>query len=236
MNRAFDQVLLDVAMHRCPVTFVLDRAGITGDDGASHNGMWDLSIFQVVPELRIAAPRDGQQLRELLHEAVDVHDAPTMVRFAKGAVPNDVPAVERMGTVDVLMRAEGAEEAPSVFVLSVGALATVAKEAAKHLHEAGYTVTVVDPRWIKPLNPAVISLAAEHDLVLTVEDNGRQGGVGETLAAALAQRGFEGQVQVHAVDQRFLTHAKRDVVLAEHGLTADAITAEAMEHLDARKR
>jgi 1-deoxy-D-xylulose-5-phosphate synthase len=232
MNRAFDQVLLDVAMHRLGVTFVLDRAGITGDDGASHNGMWDMSVFQVVPHLRIAAPRDGSRLRELLREAIDVDDAPTIVRFAKGAVPADVPAVERIGTGEILSR----DDATDVFILAVGALAGIAGEAADLIRAAGHGVTVVDPRWVKPIDPAIVELAAGHGLVITVEDNGRQGGIGSTFARELQDRGYQGPVQVHAVDQQFLTHAKRDVVLTDQGLCADRIAEVALEQMAARKR
>jgi 1-deoxy-D-xylulose-5-phosphate synthase len=232
MNRAFDQVLLDVAMHRLAVTFVLDRAGITGDDGASHNGMWDMSVFQVVPHLRIAAPRDGSRLRELLREAIDVDDAPTIVRFAKGAVPADVPAVERIGTGEILSR----DEAADVFILAVGALAGVASEAADLVRAAGHGVTVVDPRWVKPIDPAIIELAAGHGLVVTVEDNGRQGGIGSTFARELQDRGYRGPVHVHAIDQQFLTHAKRDAVLTEQGLRADRIAEAALEQTVPRKR
>lgn len=236
MNRAFDQVLLDVAMHQCGVTFVLDRAGITGDDGASHNGMWDMSLFQVVPGLRLAAPRDGQQLRELLREAVEVDDAPTVVRFAKGAVPADVPAIERIGQADVLVGDPGATADSTVFILAVGSLAAVAVDVAGALTAQGYGVTVVDPRWVTPVDVALVELAAHHALVVTLEDNGRQGGVGETFAAALAQRGYDGDVLVRAVDQHFLTHAKRDAVLAQQGLTADAVVASVLEHLASGKR
>jgi 1-deoxy-D-xylulose-5-phosphate synthase len=232
MNRAFDQVLLDVSLHDLPVTFVLDRAGVTGDDGASHNGMWDLSVFQIVPNLRIAAPRDGAQLRELLGEAVKVDDGPTMVRFAKGAVPADIPAVERLGAAEVLSR----DEAKDVFLLAVGSMAGVAADAADQIRAQGFGVTVVDPRWVKPLDPAVVSLAGQHRLVASVEDNGRQGGIGATFARALQDAGFAGPVQVHAVDQRFLEHAKRDVVLADHGLTADGVAAPVLEQLAAGKR
>jgi 1-deoxy-D-xylulose-5-phosphate synthase len=232
MNRAFDQVLLDVAMHRLGVTFVLDRAGVTGDDGASHNGMWDMSLFQVVPQLRIAAPRDGTRLRELLREAVDVEDAPTIVRFAKGAVPDDVPAVDRIGRGEILSRDSGDE----VFILAVGAMAGVAQGAAELLRAEGYSVTVVDPRWVKPIDPAVVELAATHGLVVTVEDNGRQGGIGSTLARELQDRGHGGPVQIHAVDQDFLTHAKRDAILADQGLTAENVFRVAQEHLASRKR
>ena len=232
MNRAFDQVLLDVAMHGLGVTFVLDRAGITGDDGASHNGMWDMSVFQVVPHLRIAAPRDGSRLRQLLREAIDVDDAPTIVRFAKGAVPADVPAVERIGTGEILSR----DDAADVFILAVGALAGVAGDAADLIRAAGHGVTVVDPRWVKPIDPAIIELAAGHGLVVTVEDNGRQGGIGSTFARELQDRGYRGPVHVHAIDQQFLTHGKRDAVLTEQGLRADRIAEAALEQTAPRKR
>jgi 1-deoxy-D-xylulose-5-phosphate synthase len=232
MNRAFDQVLLDVAMHRLGVTFVLDRAGVTGDDGASHNGMWDLSLFQVVPHLRIAAPRDGSRLRELLHEAVDIDDAPTIVRFAKGAVPDDVPPVASIGSGEILSRDAGND----VFILAVGAMAGTAQAAAELIRAAGHSVTVVDPRWVKPLDPAVLDLAATHGLAISVEDNGRQGGIGSTFARELQDRGYTGQVQVHAIDQEFLTHAKRDAVLAAQGLTPEDIAGVALEQLASRRR
>ncbi|HJR88588.1 MAG TPA: transketolase C-terminal domain-containing protein, partial [Aeromicrobium sp.] len=232
MNRAFDQVLLDVAMHRLGVTFVLDRAGITGDDGASHNGMWDMSVFQVVPHLRIAAPRDGSRLRELLREAVAIDDAPTIVRFAKGAVPADVPGIESVGTGEILSRDDTAD----VFILAVGALAGIAGAAADLIRAAGHGVTVVDPRWVKPIDAAVLELALTHATVVTIEDNGRQGGIGSTFARELQDRGYDGPVQVHAIDQRFLTHAKRDAVLADQGLSADAIAEAALEQIASRKR
>jgi 1-deoxy-D-xylulose-5-phosphate synthase len=224
LNRAFDQVLLDVALHRCGVTFVLDRAGVTGDDGPSHNGMWDMSLLQVVPRLRLAAPRDGTQLRELLREAVNVGDAPTVVRFAKGAVGPDVPALERLGNADVLVR----DEAPDVFVLAVGSLAQVAVDAAGIARESGLGVTVVDPRWVKPFDPAVVELAAKHRLVVTVEDNGRQGGVGAAFTQALRDAGSDVAVRIHGVEQEFLDHAKRDVILNRLGLTPEAIADDIM--------
>ena len=219
LNRAFDQVLLDVALHRCGVTFVLDRAGVTGEDGPSHNGMWDMSLLQLVPHLRLAAPRDGNQLRELLREAVDVDDAPTVVRFAKGAVGPDVPAIERLGHADVL----ALDDVPDVFVLAVGSLAQVALDAAEIARQSGLGVTVVDPRWVKPFDPAVVEMAAQHRLVVTVEDNGRQGGVGAAFTQALRDAGSDVPVQIHAIEQEFLDHAKRDVILTRLGLTPEAI-------------
>lgn len=219
INRAFDQVLLDVALHRCGVTFVLDRAGVTGDDGASHNGMWDMSLLQIVPRLRIAAPRDGSQLRELLREAVDVDDAPTVVRFAKGPVCDDLPAVERIGVADVLTRDDSAD----VLVVAVGAFGHLGVEVADLLRERGHGVTVVDPRWVKPVDPELVAMAGRHRLVVTVEDNGRQGGVGSAITQAVRDASFDVPVRVHGVEQEFLDHAKRDVILGRLGLTARAV-------------
>ncbi len=181
LNRAFDQVLMDVALHRCGVTFVLDRAGVTGDDGASHNGMWDMSILQVVPGLRLAAPRDAARLRELLNEAVEVDDAPTVVRFPKGPPPEDLEAVGKAGGADVLVR-NGPRD---VLVVGVGAMATTAVDVADRLVAQGIGVTVVDPRWVKPVDPAIVELARDHRLVVSIEDNGRVGGCGAVLLQTL---------------------------------------------------
>ncbi|MBC9224900.1 1-deoxy-D-xylulose-5-phosphate synthase [Aeromicrobium sp. 636] len=227
LNRAFDQVLMDVALHRQGVTFVLDRAGVTGDDGASHNGMWDMSLMQIVPGLHLAAPRDGSRLRELLREAVEVADAPSVVRFAKGAVPADLEAIDRVGSMDVLHR--GAD--PEVLVVGVGTMAAMAVEVARLLEDSGVGSTVVDPRWIKPLDPTLLDLAAEHRLVVTIEDNGRQGGVGSTILNEICDRGLVMPVRIHAVAQEFLDHAKRDVILDRLGLTPDAIAADALDRL-----
>ncbi|TCJ00108.1 1-deoxy-D-xylulose-5-phosphate synthase [Aeromicrobium sp. IC_218] len=227
MNRAFDQVLLDVALHRCGVTFVLDRAGVTGDDGASHNGMWDMSLFQLVPGLQLAAPRDGARLRELLREAVAVEDAPTVVRFAKGAVPDDLPAIDRVGRSDVLSRDDDAE----VLLVAVGSFARAGERAAALLREQGVRVTVVDPRWVKPVDASILDLAREHELVVTFEDNGRVGGVGASITAALQDAGIDTPVAVHAVAQEFLDHAKRDVVLGRLGLTPEAVAADTLDRL-----
>ena len=186
LNRAFDQVLMDCALHRCGVTFVLDRAGVTGDDGASHNGMWDMSVLQVVPGLRLAAPRDATRLRELLGEAVDVDDAPTVVRFPKGAAARRRRGRrQRVGGADVLVR-EGARD---VLVVAVGAMAATAVEVADRLVDQGIGVTVVDPRWVKPVDPALVDLAREHRLVVSLEDNGRVGGCGAVLLQTLNDAG-----------------------------------------------
>ena len=219
LNRAFDQVLMDVALHKCGVTFVLDRSGVTGDDGASHNGMWDMSILQVVPGLRLAAPRDVTRLRELLDEAVEVDDAPTVVRFPKGPPPADVPAIDRAGGADVLVR-EGDHD---VLIVAVGSMATTAVEVAERLTAQGIGVTVVDPRWVKPVDPAIVELAREHRLVVSVEDNGRVGGCGAVLLQTLNDAGVHTPFRLHGIPQEFLDHAKRDAILARIGLDAQTL-------------
>ncbi len=222
LNRAFDQVLMDVALHQCGVTFVLDRSGVTGDDGASHNGMWDMSIMQIVPGLSIAAPRDAARLRELLREAVSIDDAPTVVRFPKGPPPADMPALDRVGGVDVLARGER----PDVLIVAVGAMASTALETAGLLEAQGLGVTVVDPRWVKPVDAALVELARDHRLVVCVEDNGIVGGVGSALLQTLNAHGVSTPVQLHGIPQEFLDHAKRAVILERVGLTAPRLAAE----------
>ncbi|MEU1670817.1 1-deoxy-D-xylulose-5-phosphate synthase [Streptomyces roseifaciens] len=219
LNRAFDQVLMDVALHKCGVTFVLDRAGVTGTDGPSHNGMWDMSILQVVPGLRIAAPRDAGQLRAQLREAVEVEDAPTVIRFPKESVGEPVPALAREGGMDVIARpAPGADEA-QVLIVAVGAMAGVCLEAADLLAARGTPCTVVDPRWVKPVDPALPPLAARHRVVAVVEDNSRTGGVGWAVAQALRDAGVDVPLRTFGIPEQFLPHAKRGEVLADLGLT-----------------
>ncbi|MFC8145764.1 1-deoxy-D-xylulose-5-phosphate synthase [Streptomyces paradoxus] len=224
LNRAFDQVLMDVALHKCGVTFVLDRAGVTGTDGASHNGMWDMSILQVVPGLRLAAPRDADQVRAQLREAVAVDDAPTVVRFSKGAVGPAVPALRRVGGMDVL-REPGADR-PDVLLVSVGALAPMCLEIAGLLDKQGISTTVVDPRWVKPVDEAMAPLAEQHRVVVTVEDNSRVGGVGSAVAQALRDAGVDVPLRDFGIPPRFLDHASRAEVLAEIGLTAPDIARQ----------
>ncbi|GAA3378432.1 1-deoxy-D-xylulose-5-phosphate synthase [Streptomyces sannanensis] len=214
LNRAFDQVLMDVALHRCGVTFVLDRAGITGVDGPSHNGMWDMSILQVVPGLRIAAPRDAAQLRAQLREAVVVADAPTVLRFPKESVGPDIPAVDRIGGLDVLLRSGS-----DVLLVSVGALAPVCLHAAGLLEDRGIGCTVVDPRWVKPVDEQLAPLAEAHRLVAVVEDNSRTGGVGSAVGQALRDADVDVPLRTFGIPEQFLAHAKRGEVLADIGLT-----------------
>ncbi|MFL6003341.1 MAG: 1-deoxy-D-xylulose-5-phosphate synthase [Nocardioides sp.] len=229
LNRAFDQVLMDVALHRCGVTFVLDRAGVTGDDGASHNGMWDMSVFQVVPGLRIAAPRDATRLRELLNEAVEVDDAPTIVRFPKGPPPGDIEAVGKAGGADVLVRT-GTRD---VLIVAAGAMAATAVDVAGRLEAQGIGVTVVDPRWVKPVDPAIVELARNHRLVVSVEDNGRVGGCGAVLLQTLNDAGVTTPFRLHGIPQEFLGHAKRAAILERIGLTAQALALGIVEDVTA---
>jgi len=225
LNRAFDQVLMDCALHRAGVTFVLDRAGITGDDGASHHGMWDLSMLQLVPGIRIAAPRDAVRLRELLREAVAVDDAPTVVRFPKGAVPAELPALDRAGGMDVLHR-QGDED---VVIIAVGAMAPLCVEVADRLAVQGIGVTVVDPRWVIPVDPALPALAVRHRLVVVVEDSGRVGGIGTAVRQHLDDAGVPTPSRLFGIPQRFIDHARRAEVLEEVGLTAQEISRQVIE-------
>ncbi|MFW6775094.1 1-deoxy-D-xylulose-5-phosphate synthase [Nocardioides sp. CPCC 205120] len=229
LNRAFDQVLMDVALHRCGVTFVLDRSGVTGDDGASHNGMWDMSLLQLVPGLRLAAPRDGARLAELLAEAVTVEDAPTVVRYPKGPPPEDIPALEQVDGVDVLHR-DGDED---VLVVAVGAMATTALEVAQRLGAHGIGVTVVDPRWVVPVNPALVELSGRHRLVVSIEDGGRVGGCGVALLTALNEARVTTPVRIHALPQEFLHHAKRAAILEQVGLDPQTLARQCLEEITA---
>ncbi len=229
LNRAFDQVLMDVALHRCGVTFVLDRSGVTGDDGASHNGMWDMSVLQVVPGLRLAAPRDATRLRELLREAVTVDDAPTVVRFPKGPPPADLEAVDKAGSMDVLLR-NGTKD---VLIVGIGSMATTGVDVGERLVAQGIGVTVVDPRWVKPFDPAVVGLARDHRLVVSIEDNGRIGGCGAVLLQTLNDAGVTTPLRLHAVPQEFLGHAKRAVILERVGLAPQSLARGIVEELTA---
>jgi 1-deoxy-D-xylulose-5-phosphate synthase len=218
---------MDCALHKAGVTFVLDRSGVTGDDGASHNGMWDLSLLQIVPGLRLAAPRDAARLRELLGEAVTVDDAPTVVRFPKGPPPEDIPAIGKVGWADLLVRS-GTKD---VLVLGVGAMAEVAVGVAERLTAQGIGVTVVDPRWVKPVDPALIRLAGEHQLMVSIEDNGVIGGVGASFLQALVAAGVRTPVRLHGIPQEFLDHAKRGKILDRIGLTPQAIALDTIAQL-----
>ncbi|MFF7652238.1 1-deoxy-D-xylulose-5-phosphate synthase [Streptomyces sp. NPDC007983] len=231
LGRAFDQLLMDVALHKCGVTFVLDRAGVTGTDGPSHNGMWDMSVLQVVPGLRIAAPRDADQLRAQLREAIDVDDAPTVVRFPKESVGPPIAALERIGGMDVLRRGD------DVLLVVAGVMAPVGLRAAELLAERGIGCTVVDPRWVKPVDPALPALAARHRAVAVVEDNVRSAGVGAAIGQALRDADVDLPLRTFGIPEAFLPHAKRGEVLADIGLTPAEIAGRigaALARIDVR--
>ncbi|MEY4409365.1 MAG: hypothetical protein RLZ65_702 [Actinomycetota bacterium] len=220
LNRAFDQLLMDVALHKAGVTFVLDRAGITGPDGASHHGVWDLSILQVVPGIRLAAPRDEATLKEELAEAVAISDAPTVVRFPKGSVSKDLPAEFRTDDgVDVLKRSSSKD----VLIISVGTFAHTAMKVAELLAAQGIGATVVDPRWIVPVQQSIVQMAAEHRLVVTLEDGVRVGGFGSRVRQELRANGVDTGLNEIGVPAEFLEHAEREEILERLGLTPQAI-------------
>lgn len=236
LNRAFDQLLMDVALHDAPVTLVLDRAGITGPDGASHHGMWDLSLLHTVPGIRVAAPRDATRLRQLLREAV-AHQGPTALRYPKGPAPADIPTIGHIGTTDILYDNQTSTGTPGrVLIVGVGPMAGVGVKAATLLAERGLGVTVVDPRWTQPLDPALIAAASTSRLVAVIEDHGRAGGVTDTLSRHLADTGIATPVRSYAIPQRFLPHDSRDHLLDTLGLNpqtlADGISRAAHNQPD----
>ena len=243
LNRAFDQVLMDVALHRAGVTFVLDRAGLTGDDGASHNGMWDMSILRVVPGLHLAAPRDESTLRSALRTAIDIDDAPSVVRYPKGPLPDELPALDTVDGVDVLARFEGRARGPvtessdggarvrSVLLVGVGPMAQTAVDAGALLDEEGLTVTVVDPVWVLPVPPALVKLAGEHDRVVVLEDGLVEGGVGALLAQRCAEAGLVVPFQLIGIPLGFLDHATRGQLVESLRLRPEDVAHDVLAQL-----
>jgi 1-deoxy-D-xylulose-5-phosphate synthase len=220
LNRAFDQLLLDVALHKAGVTFVLDRAGVTGDDGPSHNGIWDLALTGIIPTLHVAAPRDGQQLRETLREAVDISDAPSLIRFPKGAINPDIPAFERRDGIDVLYRGESAD----ILLVSVGAFASIAVESAAQAYREGVGVTVIDPRWVKPLPKSLVTMAQRYKSVVVLEDGIKHGGIASTISELFRDAQLNVPVHSIGIPLTFLEHAKRSEILEDLGITVQNIT------------
>jgi 1-deoxy-D-xylulose-5-phosphate synthase len=217
-----------VALHRLPVTLVLDRAGVTGPDGPSHNGMWDGSILQVVPGLRIAAPRDGTRIAELLNEAVAITDGPTVLRFPKGNVGAEADAVGKLGGMDVLHTPAG-PASQDVLLVGVGPMAVMCVETAARLADQGIGVTVVDPRWVKPVDEALVAAAAGYRLVVTVEDNGRAGGFGDAVCRLLRDADVGTPVKTYGLPQKFLAHAKREEILEDAGLVPQSLARQITE-------
>jgi len=221
INRAFDQVLMDVALHKAGVTIVLDRAGVTGPDGASHHGMWDLALLQIVPGIRIAAPRDAVRLREELNEAVAVNDGPTVLRFSKGTAGNEIVAIRRLKDgVDVLLESP----AKDVLLVAVGPMASVALQVADLLKAHGIGSTVVDPRWVIPVPESVVQLAAKHRLVVTIEDGIRVGGIGTRVRQEMRAAQVDTALNEVGLPDEFLEHASRAEIMERVGLTAQQIS------------
>lgn len=231
LNRAFDQLLMDCALHRAGVTFVLDRAGITGPDGASHHGMWDMALTAMVPGLHLSAPRDGAQIRAALREAVDIHDAPSVIRFPKGTAPEPIPAVARLGSVDVLHEpAASADQAGvDLLLVAVGSMAATALTVAEKLEAQGLRARVVDPRWSLPVSPDLVEAARAAAAVAVIEDSLEIGGVGTHVAAALTEAGVDVPVYQHGIPTEFIHHASRGQVLEQIGLTPEAIAASLLQ-------
>ncbi len=228
MNRAFDQVMMDVALHRAGVTFVLDRAGVTGPDGPSHHGIWDLAMLQIVPHIRIAVPRDAERLQEGLREAVAVEDAPTVIRFPKGSVSPTLPALERLPDgVDVLARSD----AQDVLLIGIGPMAHIAVDVADRLRAQGIGATVVDPRWVVPVQPSIIELAAAHRLVITIEDGIRVGGIGTRVRQVLREANVDTAVDELGIPDEFIDHASREQILEDAGLTAAKIAQDVVSQV-----
>jgi 1-deoxy-D-xylulose-5-phosphate synthase len=222
LNRAFDQLLLDVALHNAGVTFVLDRAGITGDDGPSHHGIWDLALTGIVPNMRVGAPRDGARLKEILRDCVAISNAPSMIRFPKGAIPADIPALERVSGVDLLHR--GASK--KVLLISVGAMAGTALDVAKIAHERSIEITVVDPVWVKPISPAVIAMCADYSTVVVLEDGIKHAGIASAISESLRDLGSNCSLHSIGVPLEFIEHSKRNEILDDLEITPAAIVQQ----------
>ncbi len=222
LNRAFDQLLLDVALHKAGVTFVLDRAGVTGDDGPSHHGIWDLALTGIIPTMRVAAPRDASRLRETLREAIDVSDAPTAIRFPKGAVTKDIPAFERRDGVDVLYRGESAD----VLLVSIGAMAAIAVEAASQAYREGVGVTVIDPRWVKPIPESLITMARRYKSVVVLEDGIKRAGIASSISEQFREAGLNTAIHSIGIPLEFIEHSKRSEILEDLGISAQKISRD----------
>ena len=225
LNRGFDQLLMDVALHRCGVTFALDRAGITGPDGASHHGMWDMSILQLVPGLHLSAPRDAVRLRQALATSLSIEDAPSVIRYSNQQVPDEIPAKLSVAGMDVVLQTES----PQVLVVGFGEMVVTAVSVGERLADQGIGVTVLDPVWSLPVNPELIRMAAEHDLVVSIEDNGIVGGCGARLAQEMRLAEVPTPIREFGIEQRFLEHGSRSELLEELRLTPQHIARYAVE-------
>jgi 1-deoxy-D-xylulose-5-phosphate synthase len=225
LSRGFDQLLMDVALHRCGVTFALDRAGVTGPDGPSHHGMWDMSILQVVPGLHLTAPRDATRLRTALADSIAIADSPSVIRYSNQQVPEDIPALETTAGMDIVLRTDD----PQVLVVGYGEMVQTAVGVGQRLADQGIGVTVVDPIWALPVNRELIRMAGEHELVISIEDNGIVGGCGARLAQEMRLTDVTTPLREFGIEQRFLEHGSRSELLEELRLTPQHIARYAVE-------
>lgn len=232
LNRAFDQVLMDVALHRAGVTFVLDRAGVTGDDGPSHNGMWDMSLLSIVPGLRLAAPRDEANLRRALAEAISVDDAPTVIRFPKGALGNAIPAVGVLDGIDVLFESDPGAPV-DVVIIGVGSFANMSVDVAGRLSAQGISARVIDPRWVLPISPELLDVCATAARAVVVEDGLRNGGVGSLLRDELQRRDSPVPTMVFGLPDEFIETGSRGQILERYSLTPQDISRRLVEWVSA---
>jgi 1-deoxy-D-xylulose-5-phosphate synthase len=222
LNRAFDQLLLDVALHNAGVTFVLDRSGITGDDGPSHHGIWDLALTGIVPNMHVGAPRDGARLKEILRQSVAIQNAPSMIRFPKGAVPADIPALERISGTDILHRGENKQ----VLLISVGSMASMAMEVAGLAKKQSIEITVIDPLWVKPISPDVIAMCGQYGTVIVMEDGIKHAGIASTISEALREAGSNCVLHSIGVPLEFIEHSKRNEILEDLAITPAEIVQQ----------
>ena len=222
LNRAFDQLLLDVALHNAGVTFVLDRAGITGDDGPSHHGIWDLALTGIVPHMHVGAPRDGARVKELLRQCIAIDNAPSMIRFPKGAIPADIPALERADGIDILHRGDTNQ----VLVISIGSMAAMALEVAQLAHKESIEVTVIDPLWVKPISSNLTALCAKYSTVVVMEDGIKHAGIASTISESLREAGSPCVVHSIGVPLEFIEHSKRNEILEDLKITPAAIVQQ----------
>ena len=222
LNRAFDQLLLDVALHNAGVTFVLDRSGITGDDGPSHHGIWDLALTGIVPNMHVGAPRDGARLKEILRQSVAIQNAPSMIRFPKGAVPADIPALERISGTDILHRGENKQ----VLLISVGSMASMAMEVAGLAKKQSIEITVIDPLWVKPISPDVIAMCGQYGTVVVMEDGIKHAGIASTISEALREAGSNCVLHSIGVPLEFIEHSKRNEILEDLAITPAEIVRQ----------
>ena len=225
LNRAFDQLLLDVALHKAGVTLVLDRSGVTGDDGPSHHGIWDLALTGIVPTIHVAAPRDGARLRETFREAIDIRDAPSVVRFPKGAVVNDIDALERIEGIDVLYQDKNLD----VLLVSIGALAHLALDVAVQVGREGIGVTVIDPRWVKPLPESLVAMAAAYCSVVVIENGIRHGGIASTISEIFRDAGLSIPIHSIGVPLEFIEHSKPAEIFQDLGMNVPDLSRSIVE-------